>query len=103
MARLSMWLFWVFWVTCVFIHAFISHSCGIYFIIFNVDSDASSAKEDEKREGVVSTKKKKKKGEKKRKKKKKHKTKSERYSSSSVSDSETIYPSDLKREQEADG
>lgn len=48
-------------------------------------------------------KKKKKKNEKKRKKKKKHKKKSGRYSDSSGSDSETVYPSDLKREEEADG
>lgn len=40
---------------------------------------------------------------KKKKKKKKHKKKSGRYSDSSGSDSETIYPSDLKREEEADG
>uniref|UniRef100_A0A087Y5I1 NRDE-2, necessary for RNA interference, domain containing n=1 Tax=Poecilia formosa TaxID=48698 RepID=A0A087Y5I1_POEFO len=45
-------------------------------------------------------KKKKKKSEKKRKKKKKHKKKSGRASGSSGSDSETIYPSDLKREEE---
>lgn len=54
-------------------------------------------------EGNVPPKKKKKKSEKKKKKKKKHKKKSGRYSDSSGSDSETIYPSDLKREEEADG
>lgn len=43
-------------------------------------------------------KKKKKKSDKKR--KKKHKKKSEKYSDSSGSDSETVYPSDLKREEE---
>uniref|UniRef100_A0A3B5M2T3 Uncharacterized protein n=1 Tax=Xiphophorus couchianus TaxID=32473 RepID=A0A3B5M2T3_9TELE len=48
-------------------------------------------------------KKKKKKSEKKRKKKKKHKKKSGRLSDSSGSDSETIYPSDLKREDEGIG
>lgn len=48
-------------------------------------------------------KKKKKKSEKKRKKKKKHKKRSGKYSDSSGSDSDTIYPSDLKREEEADG
>lgn len=43
--------------------------------------------------------KKKKKSDKKRK-KKKHKKKSGKYSDSSGSDSETVYPSDLKREEE---
>uniref|UniRef100_A0A3B4YMW3 NRDE-2, necessary for RNA interference, domain containing n=1 Tax=Seriola lalandi dorsalis TaxID=1841481 RepID=A0A3B4YMW3_SERLL len=46
-------------------------------------------------------KKKKKKSEKKRKKKRKHKKKSGRCSDSSGSDSDTIYPSDLKKEEEA--
>lgn len=53
---------------------------------------------EEQEEGNVPPKKKKKKS----KKKKKHKKKSGRYSDSSGSDSETIYPSDLKREEEAD-
>ncbi|KAM7376652.1 hypothetical protein PAMP_006374 [Pampus punctatissimus] len=60
----------------------------------------SSVDRDEE-ESNVPPKKKKKKSEKQRKKKKKHK-KSGRYSDCSGSDSETIYPSDLKREQEAD-
>ncbi|XP_061599992.1 nuclear exosome regulator NRDE2 isoform X2 [Cololabis saira] len=64
-----------------------------------VGSDASSAEKEQKRDGDAVPRKKKKKDEKKRKKKKKHKKKSGRYSSSG-SDSETIYPSDLKREQE---
>ncbi|XP_044022933.1 nuclear exosome regulator NRDE2 [Siniperca chuatsi] len=65
--------------------------------------EVSSAEEkSEEEEGNVPPKKKKKKSEKKRKRKKKHK-KSGRYSDSSGSDSETIYPSDLKREEEADG
>uniref|UniRef100_A0A3B4YXD0 NRDE-2, necessary for RNA interference, domain containing n=1 Tax=Stegastes partitus TaxID=144197 RepID=A0A3B4YXD0_9TELE len=55
---------------------------------------------EEKGESNVPPRKKKKKSEKKRKKKKKHKKKSGRYSGSSGSDSDTIYPSDLKREQE---
>lgn len=59
----------------------------------------SSAEEEE---GGVPPKKKKKKSEKKKKKKKKHKKKSGRHSDSSGSDSETIYPSDLKKEEEAD-
>uniref|UniRef100_A0A673C0Y1 NRDE-2, necessary for RNA interference, domain containing n=1 Tax=Sphaeramia orbicularis TaxID=375764 RepID=A0A673C0Y1_9TELE len=59
-----------------------------------------SSAEDE--DGQVPPKKKKKKSEKKRKKKKKHKKRSGKYSNSSGSDSETIYPSDLKKEQEAD-
>uniref|UniRef100_A0A3Q0S868 NRDE-2, necessary for RNA interference, domain containing n=1 Tax=Amphilophus citrinellus TaxID=61819 RepID=A0A3Q0S868_AMPCI len=57
--------------------------------------EASS--EDEGQDSVASRKKKKKK-----KQKKKHKKKSGRYSHSSGSDSETIYPSDLKKEQEAE-
>lgn len=59
----------------------------------------SSVEEDERN---VASKKKKKKSEKKKKKKKKHKKKSGRYSDSSGSDSEPIFPSDLKREQKAD-
>lgn len=47
-------------------------------------------------------KKKKRKSEKKRKKKKKHKKKSGRRSGSSGSDSDTVYPSDLKKEEEAE-
>ncbi|KAM7404039.1 hypothetical protein PAMA_004452 [Pampus argenteus] len=61
----------------------------------------SSGDSDE-QESNVPPKKKKKKSEKQKKKKKKHKKKSGRYSDCSGSDSETIYPSDLKREQEAD-
>ncbi len=71
-------------------------------IIFSVSRGVSSAEEEEE-EGNVPPKKKKKKSEKKRKKKKKHKKKSGRRSDSSGSDSETIYPSDLKREEKADG
>lgn len=58
-----------------------------------------SSIEQEEEEGKVAPKNKKKKSEKK-KKKKKHKKKSGRYSVSSGSDSETVYPSDLKREEE---
>lgn len=47
-------------------------------------------------------KKKKRKSDKKRKKKKKHKKKSGRRSGSSGSDSDTVYPSDLKKEEEAE-
>ncbi|XP_023150758.2 nuclear exosome regulator NRDE2 isoform X1 [Amphiprion ocellaris] len=66
----------------------------------SVDRESSSAEEEG--EGNVPARKKKKKSEKKRKKKKKHKKKSGRRSGSSGSDSETIYPSDLKKEQEAE-
>ncbi|XP_076025305.1 nuclear exosome regulator NRDE2 isoform X2 [Genypterus blacodes] len=53
-------------------------------------------------EGNVPPKKKKKKSEKKRKKKKKkHKRRSGKYSDSTGSDSDTVYPSDLRKEQEA--
>lgn len=55
-----------------------------------------STAEEEEEEGNVPPKEKKK-----SKKKKKHKKRSGRYSDSG-SDSETIYPSDLKREEEAD-
>lgn len=72
------------------------------FIILSVGREVSSAEEG-KEEGNVPPKKKKKKSEKKRKKKKKHKKKSGRYLDSSGSDSETIYPSDLKREEDAHG
>lgn len=61
-----------------------------------------SSVEEEEKEGYVPPKKKTKKSEKKSKKKKKHKKKSGRYSDSSGSGSDTIYPSDLKREEEAD-
>lgn len=71
-----------------------------HLLIFNVNREASSAEEERKEESDVLPKKKKRKGEKKRKKKKKHK-KSGRYSDSSGSDSETMYPSDLKREEES--
>ncbi|XP_037343086.2 nuclear exosome regulator NRDE2 [Pungitius pungitius] len=65
--------------------------------------DVSSAEEEEeKEEGDLPQKKKKKKSEKKRKKKKKHKKKSGRYSDSSGTDSETVFPSDLKKKQESD-
>ncbi|KAF1375128.1 hypothetical protein PFLUV_G00236260 [Perca fluviatilis] len=67
----------------------------------SVGRDVSSAEEEEE-ESNVPPKKKKKKSEKKRKKKKKHKKKSGRYSDSSGTDSETIFPSDLKRVKEAD-
>uniref|UniRef100_A0A8D0D0N6 NRDE-2, necessary for RNA interference, domain containing n=1 Tax=Sander lucioperca TaxID=283035 RepID=A0A8D0D0N6_SANLU len=63
----------------------------------SVGRDVSSAEEEKEEEGNVPPKKKKKKSEKKRKKKKKHKKKSGRYSDSSGTDSETIFPSDLKR------
>ncbi|XP_068574148.1 nuclear exosome regulator NRDE2 [Cebidichthys violaceus] len=69
----------------------------------SVGRDVSSAEEEEEEEeGNVQPKKKKRKSEKKKKKKKKHKKKSGRYSDSSGTDSETVFPSDLKREQEAD-
>ncbi|XP_073323174.1 nuclear exosome regulator NRDE2 isoform X2 [Pagrus major] len=70
----------------------------------SVGREVSSEEEqkEEEEEGKVPSKRKKKKSEKKKKKKKKHKKKSGRYSSSGGSDSETIYPSDLKREEEAD-
>ncbi|XP_054470331.1 nuclear exosome regulator NRDE2, partial [Anoplopoma fimbria] len=61
--------------------------------------DVSSAEEEERN---VPPKKKTKKSEKKRKKKKKHKKKSGRFSDSSGTDSEIVFPSDLKREQEAE-
>lgn len=57
-------------------------------------SQLSLAHEEDER---MPPKKKKKKSDKK---KKKHKKKSEKYSDSSGSDSETVYPSDLKREEE---
>uniref|UniRef100_A0A3Q3RCK6 NRDE-2, necessary for RNA interference, domain containing n=1 Tax=Monopterus albus TaxID=43700 RepID=A0A3Q3RCK6_MONAL len=69
-------------------------------IILSVGREVSSDEEKEEEDNVP-PKKKKKKSEKKRKKKKKHKKKSGRYSGSSGSDSETIYPSDLQREHEA--
>ncbi|XP_070834915.1 nuclear exosome regulator NRDE2 [Chaetodon trifascialis] len=71
----------------------------------SVDRELSSVEEEteDQKEGYAPPKKKKKKSEKKRKKKKKHKKKSGTYSDSNGSDSETIYPSDLKREKEADG
>uniref|UniRef100_A0A8D3AJ49 NRDE-2, necessary for RNA interference, domain containing n=1 Tax=Scophthalmus maximus TaxID=52904 RepID=A0A8D3AJ49_SCOMX len=58
-------------------------------------------KEEAEGDNVSAKRKKKKKSEKKRKKKGKHKKKSGRCSDSSGSDSETTYPSDLKREQKA--
>lgn len=78
----------------------VCYSC-VHLIILSVGRDVSSA-EEEKEEGNLPPKKKKKKSEKKRKKKKKHKKKSGRYSDSSGTDSETVFPSDLKREQESD-
>ncbi|XP_034531348.1 LOW QUALITY PROTEIN: nuclear exosome regulator NRDE2 [Notolabrus celidotus] len=68
----------------------------------SVGRDVSSAEQEEEEESNVPPKKKKKKSEKKKKKKKKHKKKSGRYSGSSGSDSDTVYPSDLKREEEED-
>ncbi|XP_029973188.1 protein NRDE2 homolog [Salarias fasciatus] len=71
----------------------------------SADRDASSlegVKSEEDREGYVPQRKKKKKHEKKKKRKKKHKKKSGKYSDSSGSDSDTIYPSDLKKEEEAE-
>ncbi|XP_013855359.1 protein NRDE2 homolog [Austrofundulus limnaeus] len=62
--------------------------------------DLTSTEEEERGGSEVPPKKKKKKSEKRRKKKKKHKKKSGRYSSSNGSDSDNIYPSDLKREEE---
>ncbi|TWW72359.1 nuclear exosome regulator NRDE2 isoform X1 [Takifugu flavidus] len=62
----------------------------------SLDSQLSSPHEEQER---LLPKKKKKKSEKKRK-NKKHKKKSGKYSDSSGSESETIYPSDLKREEE---
>ncbi|KAG7224661.1 hypothetical protein INR49_011414 [Caranx melampygus] len=66
----------------------------------SVDREVNSLKEDEEEEDIVPSKKKKNKSEKKKKKKKKHKRKSERRSDSSGSDSDTIFPSDLKKEEE---
>ncbi|XP_060938719.1 nuclear exosome regulator NRDE2 [Limanda limanda] len=68
----------------------------------SLSRELSSAEEQKEKEDNVSSKKKRKKSEKKKKKHKKHKKKSGRYSDSSGSDSETTYPSDLKREQEAE-
>ncbi|KAM8916495.1 nuclear exosome regulator NRDE2 [Spinachia spinachia] len=67
----------------------------------NVSSAEEEEEEDEeeKEEGNLPPKKKKKKSEKRKKKKKKHKKKKGRYSDSSGTDSETVFPSDLKREQ----
>ncbi|KAF3701472.1 Protein NRDE2 -like protein [Channa argus] len=67
----------------------------------SVSREVSSAEDEKEGEDGVPFKKKKKKSEKKRKKKKKHKKKSGRYSDSNASDSDTIYPSDLKREDDA--
>lgn len=61
-----------------------------------MDSHLSSPHEEEER---ILPKKKKRKSEKKRK-NKKRKKKSGKYSDSSGSESETVYPSDLKREEE---
>uniref|UniRef100_A0A4W6FCV2 NRDE-2, necessary for RNA interference, domain containing n=1 Tax=Lates calcarifer TaxID=8187 RepID=A0A4W6FCV2_LATCA len=82
-------------------HAHSLHSRFLEEKESSVGREVSSAAE-EKEEEEEAPKKKKKKSEKKRKKKKKHKKKSGRGSDSSGSDSETIYPSDLKREQEAE-
>lgn len=67
---------------------------GLTLSILSLDRDEE--------ESNVPPKKKKKKSEKQKKKKKKHKKKSGKYSDCSESDSDTIYPSDLKKEQEAD-
>ncbi|KAK5617501.1 hypothetical protein CRENBAI_005187 [Crenichthys baileyi] len=66
----------------------------------SVGKDVTSSDEEEGGKGDGPPKKKKNKSEKKRKRKKKHKKKSGRHSSNSGSDSETIYPSDLKREED---
>ncbi|CAN9502574.1 unnamed protein product [Ophioblennius macclurei] len=65
------------------------------------ESSPEGLKSEENGEDNVSHRKKKKKHEKKKKKKKKHK-KSGRYSDSSGSDSDNIYPSDLKKEKETE-
>lgn len=62
----------------------------------SVESQLSLAHEEDER---MPPNKKKKKSDKKRK-KKKHKNKNDKYSGSSGSDSETVYPSDLKRKEE---
>ncbi|XP_022606427.1 protein NRDE2 homolog [Seriola dumerili] len=67
----------------------------------SVDREVSSAEAEKEKEDNAPQKKKKKKSEKKRKKKRKHKKKTGRCSDSSGSDSDTIYPSDLKKEEEA--
>ncbi|XP_028995868.1 nuclear exosome regulator NRDE2 [Betta splendens] len=67
----------------------------------SVSRDVSSADErQEEKSNVPPKRKKQKKTEQKRKKKKKHRKKSGRYSDSSGPDSDTIYPSDLKKEYE---
>uniref|UniRef100_A0A667ZTK2 NRDE-2, necessary for RNA interference, domain containing n=1 Tax=Myripristis murdjan TaxID=586833 RepID=A0A667ZTK2_9TELE len=70
----------------------------------SLGKELSSEEEEEEEEGDVPPKKKKKKKEekKRKKKKKKHKKRSGRSSDSSGSDSDTVYPSDLKKEQEKD-
>ena len=78
-------------------------SCVSAFDPFSLSREVSSAEEQKEEADNVPSKKKRKKSEKKKKKKKKHKKKSGRYPDSSGSDSQTTYPSDLKREQEAAG
>ncbi|KAM9777889.1 nuclear exosome regulator NRDE2 [Neosynchiropus ocellatus] len=63
------------------------------------ETESSLSKDDEENDAPV---KKKKKRADKKKKKKKHKKKSSKHSDSSESDSEIVFPSDLKRVQEAD-
>lgn len=67
---------------------------------FSFSVDATSSDEEERGKADGPPKKKKKKSERKRKKKKKHKKHSGGRSGTSGSDSETIYPSDLKREEQ---
>ncbi|RVE56981.1 hypothetical protein OJAV_G00211710 [Oryzias javanicus] len=69
----------------------------------SIGRDVSSTDEKAREYGDVAPKKKKKKSEKKRKKKKKHKKRSGGDSSCSGTDSDTIYPSDLKKKEETDG
>lgn len=73
------------------------------FISWSEERERSSAEEEEEERKSGDEYDSKKKKKKKRKKKKKHKRKkSGRCSESSGSDSETVYPSDLKKEQEAE-
>uniref|UniRef100_A0A3P9HV10 NRDE-2, necessary for RNA interference, domain containing n=1 Tax=Oryzias latipes TaxID=8090 RepID=A0A3P9HV10_ORYLA len=71
------------------------------FLICSVGRDVSST--EEKARGDRNVPPKKRKSEKKRKKKKKHKKRNGGDSSSSGTDSDTIYPSDLKKKEEANG
>uniref|UniRef100_A0A7N5ZT17 NRDE-2, necessary for RNA interference, domain containing n=1 Tax=Anabas testudineus TaxID=64144 RepID=A0A7N5ZT17_ANATE len=83
-------------------HALSLHSRFLEEKETSVGREVSSLEEGKEKEDNVPHKNRKKKSEKKRKKKKKHKKKSGRYSDSSGSDFDTIYPSDLKKEDEAD-